>query len=156
LRGKPELRPIAERLVYRQPAEELHLTVKPDKQVYIPGDSVKLSFSAVNEQEKATGTILMVGVVDKSIVTMADEKTHRTMPTHFLMTSEVNKPEDLEYADFLIGSHPKAAAALDLLLGTQGWRRFLEQNPAQFKQPPAEDTERMLVYAGHAEVSRDL
>jgi len=55
---------------------------------------------------------------------MADEKTARAMPTHFLMTTEVRKPEDLEYADFLLGKHPKAAVALDLLLGTQGWRRF--------------------------------
>jgi hypothetical protein len=154
--SSPELRPVAERLVYRQPAEELHITVKPDKQVYIPGDPVKLSISAVNEQEKPAPAILMVAVVDKSIVTMADEKTHRAMPTHFLMTSEVEKPEDLEYADFLIGSHPKAAAALDLLLGTQGWRRFLEQDPAQIKQRHADDAERMLVSIGRAEISRDL
>jgi hypothetical protein len=148
--------PVAERLVYRQPAEELHITVKSDKSVYVPGDKAKLSFSALNEQEKLTPAILMVGVVDKSVVTMADEKTHRAMPTHFLMTCEVKKPEDLEYADFLIGSHPKAAAALDLLLGTQGWRHFTEKEPTKSKDRPADDAERMLVSISQSELPRDF
>ena len=55
------------------------------------------------------------------------------MPTHFLLTTEVRRPEDLEYADFLLGPQAKATEALDLLLGTQGWRRFAEQDPAKFR-----------------------
>ena len=53
------------------------------------------------------------------------------------------KPEDLEHADFLLGDHPKAARALDNLLGTQGWRRFAEQNPAQFVRMEKEDAEKL-------------
>ena len=51
------------------------------------------------------------------------------MPTHFLLAGEVKNPDDLEYADFLLTDHPKASEALDLVLGTQGWRRFAEQAP---------------------------
>jgi hypothetical protein len=70
-----------------------------------------------------------VAVVDKSVLTLADEKTHRSMPTHFnLTTSAAN--QDLEHADFLLTRHLRAKEALDLLLGTQGWRRFAEQNRA--------------------------
>ena len=68
----------------------------------------------------------MIAVVDKSVLTLADEKTARTLPTHFLLTSDVKKTEELEYADFLLGPHPKASQALDLLLGTHGWRRFAQ------------------------------
>jgi hypothetical protein len=128
--GKKELTPRAERLVFRKPASTLHVTVKPDKGRYTPGEHVTLSFTAQDEKNQAAPAIAMVGVVNKSVVTMADEKTFRAMPTHFLLTSEVRRPEDLEHADVLLGSHPKAAAALDLLLGTQGWRRFAEQNIA--------------------------
>src|SRR5262249_48670506 len=32
--------PVAERLIYRQPAEQLLITAKPDKTVYVPGDKV--------------------------------------------------------------------------------------------------------------------
>ena len=108
--------------------DTLNLSCEPDKSRYVPGDHVALSLKATNEKHEPVPAIAMVGVVNKSVVTMADEKTFRTMPTHFLLTSEVQRPEDLEHADVLLGSHPKAAAALDLLLGTQGWRRFVEQN----------------------------
>ena len=33
----------------------------------------------------------------------------------------------MEKADFYLSDDPKAPAALDLLLGTQGWRRFVEK-----------------------------
>jgi hypothetical protein len=158
-RGKDQQRnlvPVAERLVYRQPAEQLLLTAKPDKNVYVPGDKVTLKFSTLNEQEKPAPAIWMVGVVNTSILRMADEKTHRSMPTHFLMTSEVKNPEDLEYADFLVGSHDKASAALDLLLGTQGWRRFAEQDPIKFKKDQADEADRLMVRIGQSQRPVDM
>src|SRR5205085_2321916 len=132
--NRSQLVPVAERLIYRPPAKRLHLTVKPEKERYVPGERVTLTCSAVNEKGQPAPAVLMVAVVDKSVLTLADEKTARAMPTHFLLTTEVRRPEDLEYADFLLGPHPRAAEALDLLLGTQGWRRFAEQDPAKFRQ----------------------
>ncbi|HZT82286.1 MAG TPA: alpha-2-macroglobulin family protein, partial [Gemmataceae bacterium] len=142
--------PVAERLVYRQPAEQLLLNVRPDKKVYVPGDRAKLSLSARTEQEHPAGAVLWVAVVDKSVVALADEKTARSMPTHFYLTTEVRKPDDLEHADFLVGNHPKAAAALDLLLGTQGWRRFAEQDPNKFRDRHKDEAERLLVMTGQS------
>src|SRR5207302_10893872 len=148
--GAKQLVPVAERLVYRKPAEQLILTVKPDKKQYIPGDKVNLSLGALNEKEQPAPAILLVAVVDKSVVTLADEKTYRSMPTHYYLTTEVRRPEDLEYADILLGSHAKASTALDLLLGTQGWRRFAEQDPGKFRQQFKEDADRLLVTIGQA------
>ena len=71
-------------------------------------------------------------MIDSRVNRLIDAKTLRAMPTHFLLTTEVRNPEDLENADVLLGDHPKAAAALDLLLGCQGWRRFAEQDPERF------------------------
>jgi hypothetical protein len=90
----------------------------------------------------------LVAVINQSVVAMADDKTDRLLPTHMLLAGEVRRPADLEHADFLLTDHPKAAAALDLLLGTQGWRRFAEQN--QLPADPAErqEVERMLVAHG--------
>ena len=93
----------------------------------------------------------MVAAVDNSVLKLADEKTHKSLPTHFLLATEVRRPEDLEHADFLIGVHPKARIALDMLLGTQGWRRFVEQQsqPAQYRQKQQEkDVDRLLVLNG--------
>jgi hypothetical protein len=141
--------PRAERLVYRVPAGQLKLIAQPDKKAYVPGDHVRLHLAAADEKGQPAPAVLMVAVTDKSVLKLADEKTFRTMPTHFLLTTEVRRPEDLEHADFLLGPHPKAAQALDLLLGTQGWRRFAEQNPDAFRNNvPRDVADRLLVAEG--------
>jgi hypothetical protein len=145
-----ELVPLAERLVYRLPAQNLKLAATTDRKQYIPGDTVKLSVTAADEKGKPAPAVVLVAVVDKSVITLADEKTARSMPTHFFLTTEVHKPEDLEHADFLLTSHPRAPEALDLLLGTQGWRRFAEQDPAKFRNEHPQEAERLLVTIGQS------
>lgn len=122
--------PVAERLVYRTPSKKIALRVDADKKEYAPGEKVQLKVAAQDEAGKPAVAIAMLGVVNNSVVVMADEKTWRSMPTHFLLTGEVEKADDFEHVDVLLGSHPKAARALDLLLGVQGWRRFAEKGPA--------------------------
>ena len=122
-------KPVAERLLYRRPDRLLHVDVTPDKKSYSPGDRVTLTVKAKDEAGGKAPAVVLLSAVDQSFVKLGDEKTARTMPTHFYLTTEVKQPEDLEHADFLVSRNPKAEAALDLLLGTQGWRRFLEQTP---------------------------
>src|SRR5207302_278133 len=133
---------------YRKATERLNLTVAPDKPVYYPGELVRLSLRADNERKDFSPAVLLVSVVDLSVHKLANDKTARTLPTHFLLTSEVRQPDDLENADFFLGNHPKAHHALDLLLGVQGWRRFAEQDPDRFKQQQNADAVRILQTAG--------
>ncbi|HYV39129.1 MAG TPA: hypothetical protein VE988_25810, partial [Gemmataceae bacterium] len=146
-----ELKPLAERLIYRHSPDKLNLQLFTDKNSYTPGDRVTLSLKATDQHNKPAPAIVVVSVVDKSILKLRNDRTARAMPSHFLLTSEVRGPEDLEYADFLLLNQSKsdmgldvakAHVALDLLLGTQGWRRFIEQKspgqqekglPAMFK-----------------------
>lgn len=146
--GRAALIPRAERLVYRKPGEQLILNVKPDKARYTPGGKVALELSASNEMQKPTPAILLVAVVNQSVITMADNKTDRLMPTHFLLSGDVKHPAELEHADFLLTDHPKAAVALDLLLGTQGWRRFVEQTGSPANVADKADVDRMLIAHG--------
>lgn len=127
-------RPLAERLIYRKTAEHADVAVIADRGSYQPGERVKLNLEARNEKRQLVPGVALVAVVDNSVLKLADEKTARTLPTHFLLTTEVRNPENLEYADVLLGNHPKAAASLDLLLGCQGWRRFAEQDPVMFQR----------------------
>ncbi len=141
--ARRDLKPVAERLVYRHPLERVDVDIRPDQRRYLPGGKVKLSLATTDEKERFKPAFVMLAVVDESVVTLADEKTARRMPTHFLLTTEVRRPEDLEYADFLLDPHPKAEQALDLLLGTQGWRRFAEQGPERFLKKVAENADRL-------------
>ena len=102
------------------------MVIRPEEASYVPREQVKLHLQTLTEDEEPAPAVMMIAVVDKSVLTLADEKTARTLPTHFLLTSDVTKTEELEYADFLLGPHPKASQALDLLLGTHGWRRFAQ------------------------------
>ncbi len=149
--ARRELRPVAERLMYRQPAEYVRMTLTADQQTYVPRQTVKLDVAANTENAEPTPAVILLRVVDKSVVKLADDKTLRSMPAHFLLTTEVRRPEDLEYADFLLGSHPQAAEALDLLLGTQGWRRFAEQDPNKFRRREKDEAERLLVTIGQSQ-----
>ena len=107
--GRAQLIPRAERLVYRKPGEQLILNANPDKARYTPAGKVRLELSAVNEKEQPTPAVLLVARGQPSVITMADNKTDRLMPTHFLLSGEVKHPAELEHADFLLTDHPKAA-----------------------------------------------
>src|SRR5204863_6501761 len=112
---------------------------------------VRVWLSAMNEKKEKTPAVLLLAAVDFSTLKLADEKTAHALPAHFYLTSEIRRPEDLEYADFLVSDHPKATAALDLLLGTQGWRRFAEQmDPRQFRKLEPKDSDRFLLAYGQA------
>ncbi len=157
--GRDDLKPVAERLVFRQPGEVLKLGFtatkadgKPAGGAFAPGGRVELTVTATDEAGRPAPAVLWAAVVNQSVLTMADEKTARLMPTHFLLGGEVQRGDELEHADFLLTDHPKAAAGLDLLLGTQGWRRFAEQAPEQFlARTPAEgkyDADRLVMAMG--------
>ncbi len=139
--GRVDLFPLAERLVFRRPAETLKLRYSADRASYSPGDQVTLKVEATDAKNQPTAAILMAAVVNQSVISMADDKAERLLPTHFLLAGELQKPEQLEHADFILTQHPKAAETLDLLLGTQGWRRFAEVN-GRFQSSSVSDTEK--------------
>ncbi len=124
-------KPVAERLVYRRPAGKLNIRAAGHAERYTPGEKVDMSLLVTDENEKPVPAVLGVAVADDALLNLADDRTP-AMPTHFLLTSEIEKPEDLEHADFFLSDQTKgtttAAEALDLLLGTQGWRRFVEKS----------------------------
>ncbi len=127
-------RPLAERLTYRKSGEKVEVAITSDRANYQPGDAVRLTLEAKNEKKAFVPALALVAVVDGSLLKLADEKATLGLPTHFLLTTEIRNPEDLENADVLLSVHPQAAQVLDLLLGCQGWRRFAEQNPQQFQE----------------------
>jgi hypothetical protein len=127
-------KPVAERLIFRKQTAQLHVAMRPDREMYVPGERVTVDLEARNELKQVSPAVAMFAVIDSSVLNLVNEKSARSMPTHFLLTTEIRQPEDLENADALLGDHPRAADALDLLLGTQGWRRFAEQEPQRILQ----------------------
>lgn len=131
-------RPVAERLTYRLGADELRIAIEGRSESYAPGDPVELAFRVTDEKGQPRQAVLGVSVVDRALLSLADDKSPR-MQTHFLLASEVLKPEDLDDANFFLSDDPEAAPALDLLLGVQGWRRFTEKTQAELQQEGQSD-----------------
>ena len=108
--------PVAERLVYRRPDRKLQVRVADHHERYSPGEPVQMSLIVTDEKGQPSPGVLGVAVVDDALLKMADDDTP-AMPTHFYLTTEVEKPEDLEKADFYLTDDPKAPAALRSALG---------------------------------------
>ena len=142
-------RPVGERLVYRRPMRRLDVRLTDPSPRPSPGQAVSLSAVVSDENGKPAPAALGVAVVDSALVKLAGDRTP-AMPTRFLLGTEIERPEDLENADFYLSGDPKAAVALDLLLGTQGWRRFAERSLNQLRKEgrPSAELARLVAAGG--------
>jgi hypothetical protein len=115
--------PVAERLVYRRPHRKLQIQVDQWKSRFEPGEQVELWLNVQDETGQDQPAVLGVSVVDDLLLALARDRSPG-LTTHFWLTGQVGDARDLEDADFYLApQRPEAARALDLLLGTQGWRR---------------------------------
>jgi len=147
--------PLAERIVYRRLRQGLQVRAAGHDDRYTPGEKVDMSLLVTDESNKPVpSAVLGVAVVDDALLNLADDYTP-ALKTHFMLATEIEKPEDLEDVDFYLGDDIEAAVALDLLLGTQGWRRFAEKTLEELldsdeadEQDPSEQLTRLAAMGG--------
>ncbi|MDA1050844.1 MAG: MG2 domain-containing protein [Planctomycetota bacterium] len=125
--------PVAERLVYRRVGQRLDVRLTPDAETFAPGQSVQLDLAVRDENKAPVPAVLGIAIVDDAVLNLADDKSIR-MPTYFHLLTELDSPEQLEDANFYLSDDSESVAALDSLLGTQGWRRFTQVPATQLAQ----------------------
>jgi hypothetical protein len=135
--------PLAERLLFRIPEHNLKVQVTADREGYVPGDKVTLRVSTTDVAGKPVGAVIGLTVTDSSVLEMIEkrEQTGR-LPVMVLLESEVRNLADAHV--YLDETNPKAPLATDLLLGTQGWRRFATVDPAKFVADHGDAARRVL------------
>jgi hypothetical protein len=139
---KSELVPRAERLVFCRPVERLEIDLRVNRETYKPGEKARLEFAALDEHKSGVPAIAQIAIVDRNALVGAEEKTLRSLPAHAWLAGELHSPDLLERADALLLPVSASRQALDLVLATQGWRRF---------QPAVEeeaDEERLVTVQG--------
>jgi len=115
--------PMAERLIFRQPQHKLKVQIVPDRTDYVPGDKVTLRVKTIDYTGKPVSAMVGLTVTDSSVLEMIEKREQApALPVMVLLESEVQNLADAHV--YLDESNPKAPLATDLLLGTQGWRRF--------------------------------
>lgn len=112
----------AERLVFVNKHKQLLVTIKTNKEKYLPREKVKLTITASDETGMRMPGNFSIAVSDDQLLSFADDKSS-TILSHMLAESDVKgKIEEPRFYFDL--KEEKADRALDLLLMTQGWRRF--------------------------------
>jgi hypothetical protein len=114
--------PLCERLVYRGLGADLHVSVTADRPSYSPREKVALTVKTTDAEGHPVSADVALAVVDDTVLNFADDKTGNILAQLYL---EPEMPgQTVIEPNFYFSKDPKAPEALDLVLGTQGWRRF--------------------------------
>jgi len=115
--------PLAERLIFRQPARAVNVNITADHSQYVPGGRARITFETTNAVGKPVDAVVGVTVTDDSVLEMIERREQAPrLPVMVLLEGEVRELADAHV--YLDPDDPQAPLAVDLLLGTQGWRRF--------------------------------
>ncbi len=135
--------PLAERLVYRQPKFTVNVAMKMPDKPCVPGDKVKLEILTTDENGRPVEAVVGLTVTDDAVLEMVEKREQPPrLPVMVYLENEVIDLADAQV--YLDSKNPKSAPAVDLLLGTQGWRRFILVNYNQIKSKYPEAAKRVL------------
>src|SRR5205085_3790377 len=80
------------RVIYVQPAKELKVNVKADRDVYLPGQEGKIRFEVTDQQGKPTAAALGVIIVDEAVYAL-QEMQPGLEKVYFTLQEELMKPQ---------------------------------------------------------------
>lgn len=144
--------PLAERLVFREPKANLSIAITPDRARYVPGAPVKLKLKT-SVGGKPVSALVGLTVSDDSVQELIEKREQApALPVMVLLEDDVRELADAQV--YLDPKNPKAKLAVDLLLGTQGWRRFALMHVSDFIEHEQDAARRVLaLYDGSSLIS---
>ncbi|PID44718.1 MAG: A-macroglobulin complement component [Proteobacteria bacterium] len=135
--------PLAERLIYRQPKFQVNIKLHADRQDLVPGEKVKLQIETADENGKPVEAVVGLTVTDDAVLEMIETREHA--PRLPVMVYLENEVADLADAGvYLDATNPHSEESLDMLLGTQGWRRFILVRYEEIKREYTKTGRRVL------------
>jgi TonB-dependent SusC/RagA subfamily outer membrane receptor len=126
--------PLCERLIFSNQNKQLNLKVSSDKTTYKNREKVTVTLEATDAEGKPVEGNFSVAVTDGSQVLA--EPNQENLLTHLLLSSDATNLTSGEYYSSLRGNieqpayyfdknNADANRHLDILMMTQGWRRFI-------------------------------
>ena len=118
-----KLEPRCERLIYVPSNDILQILIEPQKNEYGSREEVKLSLTVKDAEGKPVEENFSLAVSDRELENYAGESQAGILPS-LLLTSDL--AGRIEEPDFYFRSRDaNTLEALDILMMTQGWRRFV-------------------------------
>jgi TonB-dependent SusC/RagA subfamily outer membrane receptor len=124
-----EGQPLCERLVFVQKNNQINLKVTPDKASYQPREKVTLNIEATDSTGKPVMGNFSLSATDGAQV--LQEKYAENMMSYLLLSSDLNGKDAIlrgaveNPAYYFDKSNKAVSRDLDVLMMTQGWRRFV-------------------------------
>ena len=121
--------PQCERLVFVQQNKQINLKVTPDKAQYSPREKVTLTVEATDSVGKPIVGNFSLAATDGTQV--LSDKYNENLISYLLLSSDLNGKDAVlrgiveDPAFYFDKSNKAAVRDLDLLMMTQGWRRFM-------------------------------
>ncbi|MFN0054841.1 MAG: MG2 domain-containing protein, partial [Planctomycetales bacterium] len=135
--------PLAERLVFRQPSHTVRVTLAPDAKTYSPGGKAAVKVKTLDERGRPVSAVVGLTVTDDSVLELIDQRDQTPrLPAMVYLENEVRELADARV--YLDAQNPHSELAIDLLLGTQGWRRFALVDWKEFVERHQDSARRVL------------
>lgn len=118
--------PLAERLVFVNSQKQLNFKIKTNKEKYLPREKVEATVLATDSKGNPITGDLSISVVDDKNISLANDKSGNILSKLLLeadINGEINEPNF-----YLDSTEVKSTTALDLLMMTRGWRKFVWKN----------------------------
>lgn len=124
-------KPLAERLIFREPKFAVQIGIKmeslPAESSPSPGGRVRLKLETRDKNGQPVEATVGIAVTDDALLEMVEKRDQApSLPVMVYLENEVKDLADAHV--YFDPSSPTASRDIDLLLGTQGWRRFVLVN----------------------------
>ena len=119
---------VAEKLVFLNAQNGLHISIKTDKETYLPRQKVKATLTTLDGDNKPIASNLSVAVVDQKLLSYLNNKQHNILSWLFLGHELKGTIREPSYYFDEKNSFEKRALAIDLLLNTHGWRKYNQED----------------------------
>jgi hypothetical protein len=124
--------PVSERLIFVDKDEKLNIEIIPDKQKYADREQVNLLIKATTHEGHPVKGDFSLSVTDDKVVTPTIESYN--IKGALLLDSDL-KGYIENPGWYFFSKEAKRKEALDILLCTQGWSRFIWEDVKTIKQP---------------------
>lgn len=123
--------PMAERLAYLNPKRKLNIEIKTDKERYATREKGKVSLRVSDENGNPVMAHLGLSILDASYINGA---VPENMLSYCMLSSEI-RGNIHNPAYYFNDGNTDRLQSLDLLLLTQGWRRYVWENCDSVSEP---------------------
>ena len=134
-------KPLAERLIFRQPVDGVQIKITPNSKQYTPGGSAKFDIVTTDATGEPISAVVGLTVTDDSVLEMVETRDQPPrLPVMVLLEDDVKDLADAQI--YFDPQNEGSDLAVDLLLGTQGWRRFSYIRFGEFLADHGDDARR--------------